>query len=496
MGNSWRVVGVVGLQLAVAIGWQVERAEAQVTETYLFRDSFTALEGGGNVLVPVSNATATIVTTGPDFLNGAFVTETISASACASTPTIRAWSFPVSGGLRHDNTSPTVVTGSYSISMLMRYNPMDGGYARLIDFSNSTQDTGIYKLSNGVRFYPVGFFAAGSFVQDQDLFVTITRDAATQLVSLYINGAASGTYVDTGNLYAPSATVVYFLMDNTTGPAAIGETDPGVIAYLQVRDTPMTPAEVVASLQVICDAVSCGDGIVAGGETCDDGGTTPGDGCSESCAVEDCWQCTGQPSTCTPLDVDTPCSPDGDPCTDDVCDGAGVCGSDTCGSSTTTSSSTSTSSTTSSSSSSTSSSTSTTQTPTTTTTLPPVGCAGTPAGPTFASIRCRLDALLGRVGAESGLGAFQDQLAKSLDTGSSRTTDAQTLCGDGNLKKTKKRLQQAAKGLEQYTHRLAGLPAKKKLDPTLRQTYLGAGEPIASDLTTLRKHVQCPADAS
>ena len=68
------------------------------------------------------------------------------------------------GGLRHANTAPTVVTGSYSISMLMRFNPMDTGYARLIDFSNSTQDTGIYKLGNGVSFFPVGTFAAGSFV--------------------------------------------------------------------------------------------------------------------------------------------------------------------------------------------------------------------------------------------------------------------------------------------------------------------------------------------
>ncbi len=140
MGNSWKAV-VVGLQLALAIGGQVGRADAQVTETYLFRDSFAALEGAGNVLVPVSNATATIVTSGPDFVNGAFVTETISASACASTPTIRAWSFPVSGGLRHANTAPTVVTGSYSISMLMRYNPMDSGYARLIDTSRTPRKT-------------------------------------------------------------------------------------------------------------------------------------------------------------------------------------------------------------------------------------------------------------------------------------------------------------------------------------------------------------------
>jgi hypothetical protein len=35
-----------------------------------------------------------------------------------------------------------------------------------------------------VSFYPVGAYAAGSFVTDQDLFVMITRDAATKLVSL------------------------------------------------------------------------------------------------------------------------------------------------------------------------------------------------------------------------------------------------------------------------------------------------------------------------
>ncbi len=198
----------VALQLAIVLGWQVDRAAAQVTETYLFRDSFEPIEGAGDVLVPVSNGTGTIVTSGASFLDGAFVTETISASACATTPTIRAWSFPVTAGLRYANATPNVVTGAYSISMLMRYNPMDAGYARLIDFSNSTLDTGIYKLGNGVSFFPVGTFAAGSFVTNQDVFVTITRSAATKLVSLYINGVAAGTYTDTGDLYAPSATVL------------------------------------------------------------------------------------------------------------------------------------------------------------------------------------------------------------------------------------------------------------------------------------------------
>jgi hypothetical protein len=232
------------------------RPAAAVTETYLFRDSFAPQEGAGNVLVPVSNATGTIVSNGPDFINGSFVTESISAAACASTPSVRAWSFLDKSGLYYPNAAPTIVTGSYTISMLMRYDPMDSGYARLIDFSNSTLDTGIYKLGNEVSFYPVGTFAAGSFVQGQDVFVTITRDAGTHLVSLYINGEPSGTYTDTGNLYAPSATVVYFLMDNTTGSANIVETDPGTIAYLQIRDVPITAEEVMASLATICQVVS------------------------------------------------------------------------------------------------------------------------------------------------------------------------------------------------------------------------------------------------
>jgi cysteine-rich repeat protein len=281
------------------VGGVVAPANAQgATETYLFRDTFAPVEGAGNVLVPVSNATRTIVTDGPDFRNGAFVSETISASACASTPTIRAWSFPESAGLRYDNAAPTLVTGSYSISVLMRFNPMDTGYARLIDFSNSTLDTGIYKLTAGVSFFPVGQFAAGSFVADQDVFFTITRDGGSKVVALYINGVPSGTYTDVGDLYAPSATVLYFLMDNTTGSAAVLETDPGTIAYLQISDTPITPEQVTSSLATICQSVSCGDGERAGTEECDDGNVVSGDGCSAVCTFEQ-GGCASLPAAAT-----------------------------------------------------------------------------------------------------------------------------------------------------------------------------------------------------
>ncbi len=43
----------------------------------------------------------------------------------------------------------------------------------------------------------------------------------------------------------------------------------------------------------------CGDGILDGGEACDDGNTTDGDGCSAGCLEEPGFNCTGQPSVCT-----------------------------------------------------------------------------------------------------------------------------------------------------------------------------------------------------
>jgi MYXO-CTERM domain-containing protein len=45
----------------------------------------------------------------------------------------------------------------------------------------------------------------------------------------------------------------------------------------------------------------CGDGRLEGAETCDDDGTTPGDGCSGTCTVEPGYTCTGAPSVCTDL---------------------------------------------------------------------------------------------------------------------------------------------------------------------------------------------------
>jgi cysteine-rich repeat protein len=47
-----------------------------------------------------------------------------------------------------------------------------------------------------------------------------------------------------------------------------------------------------------CTPPGCGDGIVEAGETCDDGNTIAGDGCSAVCVTEVGFTCTGMPSKC------------------------------------------------------------------------------------------------------------------------------------------------------------------------------------------------------
>lgn len=138
------------------------------------------------------------------------------------------------------------------------------------------------------------------------------------------------------------------------------------------------------------------------------------------------------------------------------------------------------------------STTSTSVSTSTTSTSLPEGCEGIPDEPTVASVRCRIRDLLDRVEAEPGLGTFQEKVARKLGLGLARLDDAESRCAEGNLKKTRKRLQQVSKALAQYAHKLGSLAARKRLDEALRLDFQMAGESIRPDVTTLRDQIACP----
>jgi cysteine-rich repeat protein len=73
-----------------------------------------------------------------------------------------------------------------------------------------------------------------------------------------------------------------------------------------------------------CTPAGCGDGTITFPEDCDDNNTAPGDGCDANCTVESGWTCSGEPSDCDPICGDSiplggeECD-DGNGVNDDIC---------------------------------------------------------------------------------------------------------------------------------------------------------------------------------
>lgn len=58
--------------------------------------------------------------------------------------------------------------------------------------------------------------------------------------------------------------------------------------------------DLVASPTSVCTRTSCGDGTMGAGETCDDGNSVGGDGCSASCRLERGYMCPSPGEPCKP----------------------------------------------------------------------------------------------------------------------------------------------------------------------------------------------------
>ncbi|MDI1436465.1 DVUA0089 family protein [Polyangium sorediatum] len=82
----------------------------------------------------------------------------------------------------------------------------------------------------------------------------------------------------------------------TTTDTAARKLAPGTY-YVRVEEYQNNAAISAYQLQVTFTAL-CGNGVITGSETCDDGNTNSGDGCSSSCVVEQGYKCTGAPSVC------------------------------------------------------------------------------------------------------------------------------------------------------------------------------------------------------
>jgi hypothetical protein len=126
-------------------------------------------------------------------------------------------------------------------------------------------------------------------------------------------------------------------------------------------------------------------------------------------------------------------------------------------------------------------------TTTTSTTIPSPDCGDDVAPGTVNTVRCRLGILADQIAAANGLGQFRAKLQSTLTQASDRVDEAVSACATGDDKTASRRMKQTGKLLQKMTHRLSGLPARKKLDGGLRADLIQVIESIRGDVGSLRK---------
>lgn len=136
--------------------------------------------------------------------------------------------------------------------------------------------------------------------------------------------------------------------------------------------------------------------------------------------------------------------------------------------------------------------------PFTTTTVPPQGPFTTVPGGgstscvpevSFASLECRLDALLSGVGAAGDLGRRQARVARLLGRTAKATRDADGFCAHGHLQRTRARLRRALR-LVIVARRVLEPPSASQVSADAAALANGAGA-IRSELRALRLQVHC-----
>jgi hypothetical protein len=131
---------------------------------------------------------------------------------------------------------------------------------------------------------------------------------------------------------------------------------------------------------------------------------------------------------------------------------------------------------------------------TTTTTQAAGGCANEPIGPTFASLNCRLTALIAEVGSDTDLGTLQTKLVDDLQKAKMHKEQAEMLCRQASKRRTKNALRPAINKVSQFFATLGSRKART-IPATVTARLRALADAIRSDMKTLERAVECPQDA-
>ena len=233
---------------------------------YQFNNTLT---GSGPVLTEVlwTPASTPSGLCGPDGIIGADSTETITTSLGSTGGVKHVFEFRENAGLSYNNAAGLGIQGTYTIHILCRKTDFTLGnvsFQRVIDFSNGTNDNGLYTNANtGVGVTPWPRFSnvfnaavaavtnfGSALVNNQYYLITLVRDGGTKDMTFYIDGASALTYNDINDIYLSSGTdPIIFFRDEISG--GVGqyhcESGAGAVRYISISNAVSDNAAVLAA---------------------------------------------------------------------------------------------------------------------------------------------------------------------------------------------------------------------------------------------------------
>lgn len=173
------------------------------------------------------------------------------------------------GGGFHIDVNDLDVQSNYSIALRFSYDTIPAGYAKIIDYENTTTDKGFYLNGGRLNFYTTGNAGTGTQVVSPGhiVDVVVTRDDATKKFTAYtlVNGAFKSEFeiTDSGNAAVPAVIdgklrFGFFHDDTKSAPE---KTDGGKVYSIKIWDVPLTEAQVKGQVGIPTPATGAPGGV-------------------------------------------------------------------------------------------------------------------------------------------------------------------------------------------------------------------------------------------
>jgi hypothetical protein len=133
----------------------------------------------------------------------------------------------------------------YSIYMDFEFDSLSG-YKKIVDFKDLTSDNGLYNLDTDLNYYNFAFGPAGALTPGTFEQVVITRDAASNTVTGYVDGVQQIQFTDSTSdaVFSAANNIINFFQDDTVTGGR--ESSSGAVSQIEIFDGALTAAEVAA----------------------------------------------------------------------------------------------------------------------------------------------------------------------------------------------------------------------------------------------------------